>query len=31
VDKTAIKAATDENIGIAGTQIVRNPYVIIKG
>ena len=30
-DKTAIKKATDENIGIAGTQIVRKPYVIIKG
>ena len=24
VDKTAIKAATDDNIGIAGTEIVRN-------
>lgn len=31
VDKTSIKKATNENIGIAGTQIVRNPYVIIKG
>ena len=31
VDKTSIKKATDNNIGIAGTQIVRKPYVIIKG
>jgi hypothetical protein len=31
VDKTAIKKATAENIGIAGTQIVRKPYIIIKG
>lgn len=31
IDKTAIKKVTDENIGVAGTQIVRNPYLIIKG
>jgi len=31
VDKTAIKSASDDNIGIAGTEIVRKPYLIIKG
>ena len=31
VDKNAIKRDTDENIGIAGTKIVRRPYVKIKG
>lgn len=31
VNKTAIKQATDDNIGVAGTQIIRNPYLRIKG
>ena len=31
VDKNAIKRDTDDNIGIAGTKIVRRPYVKIKG
>ena len=31
VDKNAIKRDTDENIGIAGTKIVRRPYIKIKG
>lgn len=31
VDKNAIKKDTSDNFGIAGTKIVRNPYVKIKG
>ena len=31
VDKTAVKAATTADVGVAGTEKVRNPYLIIKG
>ena len=31
VDKTSIKAATTQDMGVAGTQVVRTPYLIIKG
>ena len=31
VDKNAIKKDTNDNFGIAGTKIVRHPYIKIKG
>jgi len=31
ISKTMIKRDSDQNIGIAGTEIVRKPYITIKG